>query len=282
MAGDETTGRRDATHAGAGRPESVTVVTLTRYRPVLVQRAMRSVRAQEADVPVRHLVLIDDSEQTLSALRDVAGEFPGCRIRYVPREPHEKSGPGRSSRLRNLGVRLSDSSWIAYLDDDNEWTPDHLQSLLDCAREHASRAVYSEVSLLDKDGAPYLEPRWPWANSVAQAERMYADYVAKGICVPGSNVIKDRPGTFEVPVDTSAWLLARDLLLEVPFEEEFSARDAEGLVSEDDKLYYRLVRGEEPMVCTGRATLRYYLGGYSNSGETVDPRERGSIAWASD
>ncbi|GHE70203.1 hypothetical protein GCM10018785_43380 [Streptomyces longispororuber] len=264
------------------RPQSITVVTLTRYRPVLVQRAMRSVRAQAVDVPVRHLVLIDDSEETRAALSAVAGEFPGCEIRYVPREPHEKSGPGRSSRLRNLGVRLADSTWIAYLDDDNEWTPDHLQSLLDCAREHGSRAVYSEVGLLDKDGAPYLEPRWPWANSVTEAERMYAEYVAKGVCVPGSNVIKDRPGTFDVPVDTSAWLLARELLLDVPFEEEFSADDAEGLVSEDDKLYYRLVRGGEPMACTGRATLRYYLGGYSNSGETVDPRERDSIAWASD
>ncbi|MEW2523704.1 glycosyltransferase family 2 protein [Streptomyces sp. NPDC047071] len=262
--------------------ESITVVTLTRYRPVLVQRAMRSVRAQVTDVPVRHLVLIDDSEETLTALREVTAAFPRCEIRYVPREPHEKSGPGRSSRLRNLGVRLAGSSWIAFLDDDNEWTPDHLQSLLDQARAHAARAVYSEVGLLDKDGAPYLEPRWPWANSVAEAERMYADYVAKGICVPGSNVIKDRPGSFEVPVDTSAWLLARELLLDVPFEEEFSAADADGLVSEDDKLYYRLVQRAEPMVCTGRATLRYYLGGYSNSGETVAPEERGAIAWASE
>ncbi|WP_051854881.1 glycosyltransferase family 2 protein [Streptomyces sp. NRRL B-1347] len=268
--------------AAAGPVEGVTVVTLTRYRPVLVQRAMRSVRAQVTDVPVRHLVLIDDSQETLTALREVTDAFPHCEVRYVPREPHEKSGPGRSSRLRNLGVRLSGSAWIAFLDDDNEWTPDHLQSLLDQARAHSVRAVYSEVGLLDKDGAPYLEPRWPWANSVAEAERTYADYVAKGICVPGSNVIKDRPGTYEVPVDTSAWLLARELLLDVPFEEEFTAADADGLVSEDDKLYYRLVQGREPMVCTGRATLRYYLGGYSNSRETVTPEERGAIAWASE
>ncbi|MFI1012784.1 glycosyltransferase family 2 protein [Streptomyces sp. NPDC020965] len=263
-------------------PESVTVVTLTRYRPVLVQRAMRSVRAQEAGVPVNHLVLIDDSPTTRSALAEVADDFPDCEVRYVPREPHETSGPGRSSRLRNLGVRHATGSWIAYLDDDNEWAVDHLASLLRCAREQGVRAAYSEVGLLNTDGTPYLEPRWPWANSTAEAERAYEEYAAKGIVVPGSNVIHDRPDVFDVPVDTSAWLLSRELLLDVPFEERFSASDAEDLVSEDDKLYYRLLERKERLACTGRATLRYYLGGYSNSLETVDPAERTAITWASE
>ncbi|WP_197322292.1 glycosyltransferase [Saccharomonospora sp. NB11] len=258
--------------------ESITAITLTRYRPLLVQRAMRSVQAQRTPVPVRHLVLVDDSPQTMAELERVHSDFPDCEIRYVPREAHEVSGPGRSSRLRNLGVQTSEGTWIAFLDDDNEWEPDHLASLLACAHRAGVRAAYSEVGLVNSDGTPYLEPRWPWAKSTAEAEALYQEYVAKGVCVPGTNVIRDRPGLHEVPVDTSAWLLARNLLLEVRFEDQFSERDAQGLVSEDDKLYYELVRRGEPMACTGRATLKYYLGGYSNSFETVDAQEQ--ISWS--
>ncbi|MFC9126451.1 glycosyltransferase family 2 protein [Streptomyces sp. NPDC057099] len=260
--------------------ESVTVVTLTRYRPVQVQRAMRSVRAQRAGVTVRHLVLIDDNREIQTTLDEVATDFPLCDIRYVPREPHETSGPGRASRLRNMGVRHASSTWVAFLDDDNEWDPDHLHSLLSCVREHRTRAAFSDVSLLHTDGTPYREPRWPWANSTAEAEATYRELAARGICEPGSNVIRHRPDALEVPVDTSAWLLDRQLLLEVPFDEHFSATDAQNLVSEDDKLFYRLNERGEPIIATGRATLNYYLGGYSNSAETVAPAERDAISWA--
>lgn len=252
--------------SAATRPEpGVTVITLTRHRPHLVQRAIRSVQAQQAQEPVRHLVLVDECPRTMAAL-EPAGVLPaGVEVRYMPRGPGEVSGPGRSSRLRNLGVRRSAGPWIAFLDDDNEWTADHLQTLLERARETGVRACYSEVSLLNPDGSPYLEPRWPWAHTPAEAERLYQEYLAKGICVAGSNVIRDRPGVFEVPTDTSSWLLARELLLEVPFAEEFTEDDACNIVGEDDKLFWALVARGEPMVCTARPTLRYYLGGYSNN-----------------
>ncbi|MFI8199444.1 glycosyltransferase family 2 protein [Streptomyces sp. NPDC085942] len=262
--------------------ENVTVVTLTRYRPVEVQRAMRSVRAQTTTTPVHHLVLIDDNREIQSTLAEVAGDFPRCEIQYVPREPHEASGPSRSSRLRNLGVRHASSTWIAFLDDDNEWDPDHLDSLLRCARKQGARAAFSDVSLLDKDGAPYREPRWPWARSTAEAEATYRDLVARGVCESGSNVIRHRMDVLDVPVDTSAWLLDRQLLLDVPFDDHFSAVDARDLVSEDDKLFYQLVERGEPVAATGRPTLHYYLGGYSNSYETVAPTERDAISWASE
>lgn len=258
----------------------VTAVTLTRYRPVEVQRAMRSVRAQQAGVPVEHLVLIDDNPEIEAALAPVAGDFPDCTVRYVPREPDEVSGPGRASRLRNLGVQLAAHPWVAFLDDDNEWTPDHLASLLELAERTGSRAVYCEVALLTVAGEPYLEPRWPWAGSREEAEESYRRCVERGVCVPGSNVIHDRPDVHDVPVDSSAWLLRRDLLLEVPFTERFSATDARDLISEDDKLFHELRQRGERLACTGKPTLRYYLGGYSNSHETVHRPE--DIAWASE
>lgn len=245
--------------------ETLTVITLTRRRPVLVQRAIRSVQAQRTRHAVSHVVLVDDCPRTVATLASAAVGRPDLEIVPMPRQPHEVSGPARSSRLRNFGVRRAASRWIAFLDDDNEWAADHIQSLLECALANRVRAAHSHVGLLNEDGSPYLRPAWPWANSEAEAERLYRHYVEKGICAPGSNVIGDRPDLLDPAVDTSAWLLARQLLLEVPFEERFTQSDAEGLIGEDDKLFQALISRREPIACTRRATLRYYLGGYSNN-----------------
>jgi glycosyltransferase involved in cell wall biosynthesis len=257
--------------------DGITVITLTRRRPLLVQRAIRSVRAQRTAHPVHHVVLVDDCPDTLATLRGLPDL--GARVSYQPRAEDEVSGPSRSSRLRNLGVRAATDPWIAFLDDDNEWTPDHLDSLVDCAQRRGVRVAYSDVSLHNQDGSDYLAPRWPWAHTVAEAEREYADYVAKGVCAPGSNVLRDSPGACGVAADTSAWLLARELLLEIPFAERFTAQDANELQGEDDKLYQALVRRREPMACTGRTTLRYYLGGYSNN---PDGKTDETFCWASE
>lgn len=259
--------------------DSITVITLTRRRADLVQRAMRSVQVQETSIPVNHVVLIDDCPDTRDALAAASTEQTNVDLLYMPRAADEVSGPGRSSRLRNFGVRRSDDSWIAFLDDDNEWTADHLRSLVECARDEGVRAAHSYVCLMNQDGTPYLEPRWPWARNRVQAEQIYRDYVTKGICTSGSNIVRDAPGSYDEPVDSSAWLLSRELLLEVPFEERFTQHDAENLVGEDDKLFWALVGRGEPMACTRRASLKYYLGGYSNSagGKTDE-----TFSWATE
>jgi glycosyltransferase involved in cell wall biosynthesis len=261
------------------QPDGVTVITLTRRRPTLVRRAMRSVAAQRTDHPVHHVVLIDDCPDTRDALAAVADEHPGVDIRYMPRAAHEVSGPGRSSRLRNHGARTSADSWIAYLDDDNEWTPEHLDTLLACVREHEVQAAHSYVSLCNPDGTPYLRHEWPWARDREQARRIYADYLAKGILISGSNIVADRPGHHDEPADSSSWLFARELLLRVPFSEQFSPGDAANLIGEDDKMYWALVDRGESFACTRRATLRYYLGGYSNN---VHGKTDETFSWANE
>jgi len=258
----------------------VTVITLTRRRPLLVQRAIRSVQAQKTQYALNHLVLIDDCPETLAVLEPLGPSWSNLEIIYMPREPHEVSGPGRSSRLRNIGVQRAVGNWIAFLDDDNEWLEDHIESLVTCALANQARAVHCQVRLLNPDGTPYLEPRWPWAQSKVEAERMYWEYVEKGVCIPGSNILgllRDRTNPIEPSADTSAWLLARRLLLEVPFEEYFSESDARDFVGEDDKLLMALVKRREPIGCTRQATLKYYLGGYSNNPSGVVDA---SFSWA--
>ncbi|MER7014996.1 glycosyltransferase family A protein [Saccharopolyspora sp. NPDC000359] len=261
----------------------VTVVTITRTRPELLARAMESVQEQDLDRPFEHLVVVDACPDSYRML--AARSWPDrTRWLVVSRTSTERSGPGRSSVLRNMAVRISDARWIAFIDDDNEWEPDHLSSLVACAERTGSRAVHSHLQMRYRDGRPYLEQRDPWIRDPAAAAAHHADLVRKGVVVPGSCVWRDRldpPGTADpvVSVDTGEWLLARDLLLEVPFCETFTARDAANAIGEDDKLAAALHERGEPVASSGRPTLIYHLGGYSNDvSEPFDP----TFSWSTE
>lgn len=248
---------------------TITVITLTRNRPELLRRAMASVQSQVCRQEIEHLVLIDDCPATADML---SGEDLPDYVawRLMERGPDDRSGPGRSSRLRNFGVQHSQSRWIAFLDDDNAWEPDHLQGLVDCALETGCRAVHSHVQAFNPDGTPYLEPLFPWSRDPEEAREKYWEMVRKKVFTPGSNVFKDRADPLGHPdpvrsVDTGAWLLTRELLIEVPFTDEFFPEDHENVTGEDDKLLAALIAKGEPIACNHKPTLIYYLGGYSNN-----------------
>ncbi|MDC9583297.1 glycosyltransferase [Xenorhabdus sp. PR6a] len=257
----------------------ISVITLTRYRPIEVRRAILSVQHQ-TEPAAEHIVLIDGDRRIEKSVKEFidSSSIERCKVHFVPRTSSDMSGPGRSAVLRNIGVQMAKNPWIAFLDDDNEWLPNHLSSLKTLAYQSDSPAVYSEVALLTAAGEPYLEHRWPWAHTREEGEHKYRDYVTQGVLVPGSNVIHDRPEVRDVPVDTSAWLLNRNLLLSVPFQEKFSVDDARTLTSEDDKLFYSLLERGVRLACTSQPTLLYYLGGYSNSGTTIRTDE--TIEWS--
>ena len=99
----------------------VSVVIATNNRLQLVQRAVRSVLAQ--DLPgVEAIVVVDGSDLgTAPALRAI---FPDLRILQTP---EKNTGPGPA---RMAGVRTSLATWIAILDDDDELLPSACSDML--------------------------------------------------------------------------------------------------------------------------------------------------------
>ncbi|MGH8903839.1 MAG: glycosyltransferase family 2 protein [Egibacteraceae bacterium] len=264
-----TEGRRAPMNKQAAT-EAITVITVTRERPALLRRAIRSVLVQDYRGPTTHLVLVDGCPATISWLRSAR---PGpLSWMMVPRCPGQRSGPARLAKLRNLAVRLVKTRWMAFLDDDNEYEINHLSSLMACAQSSGSPAVHSQRTICWSDGQPYLEQRMPWKRDKQLGGLIYKDLCDKGVFTPGSNVVRDRadpkghPGPARM-VDTSEWLFRRRLLLEMPFSETYSLQDWMEVIPEDNKLLQRLVAEEIPIVGTGLPTLRYYLGGYSNAFE---------------
>lgn len=253
----------------ADDPPLVSVITITRTRPRLLQRAIAAVARQSTVFVLEHLIVVDDCADTATLLRALP-PMPHLSWRVEARADHEHSGPGRSSALRNIGVERAGGRWIAFLDDDNDWEDDHLQSLVDLATLHDVPAVHSAMRMFHRDGRPYVEHRVPWARDRGRAATLFDALVESGVATPGSNVFLDRADPPEAPggvqsVDTGEWLLRRDLLLEHPFTSAFGPADEANLIGEDDKLMTDLLAAGIRPISTGRPTLHYYVGGYSNN-----------------
>jgi glycosyltransferase involved in cell wall biosynthesis len=82
----------------------------------------------------------------------------GCRLPRLPADPRLsvvtlRRRYGSPALARNVGIRASRSDHVAFLDDDNTWTPDHLASLLPALAAGADLA-YGAVRWVDADDRP--------------------------------------------------------------------------------------------------------------------------------
>ncbi len=94
---------------------SVSVVIPTHNRKNLLRRALFSVFSQSLQ-PDEIIVIDDGSTDGTEAM--VVAEFPA--VEFV------RQGHSGVSSARNLGIKLSQSEWVAFLDSDDEWMPDKL------------------------------------------------------------------------------------------------------------------------------------------------------------
>jgi glycosyltransferase involved in cell wall biosynthesis len=277
-------------------PEGITVVTLSRGRPQLLRRAIASVRAQDYPGPVEHLVVADDDPAAV-AVAGLAPPRPGREVTAMSvRRPADEQGPaasGRASvyprlaRLLNVGIRAARRSWIAFLDDDNEFEPDHLSSLAACAAEQEVIAVHSGRQMTWPDGSPYLERIFPGAPDPAEGARIYRLMCERGGWVEGTNVLLDRVDAGQhgfrnstvlssddpvFLVDQNLWLIRAEVLRRIPVPEQFTAAEIARNTCPDDKLLEALVRNGTTIASTRRPTVRYYIGGISNGDEQERPQ----------
>jgi glycosyltransferase involved in cell wall biosynthesis len=127
----------------------VTVRIATHNRAeLLVERALASVRRQtysnwEAVVVGDHCT--DATEERVTALGD-----PRIRFRNLPvREPYPEDRVQRwmiaGVPAMNAGLRMARGSWIAPLDDDDEWDDDHIETLLAAVREQGAEFAYGRA-----------------------------------------------------------------------------------------------------------------------------------------
>lgn len=243
---------------------SISVITLTRDRPELLTRAIQSVQTQQVDADVSHIVIGDDAPSLhTSGLAPQLEEW-GVQVVNISRTRTFPSVSARLAALRNEGIRRSRSDWVAFLDDDNSYTPEHLSSLLSVASQSGASAVHSHRILLEPSGKSWEGLSFPWPCPGLGGEGALRWLSQEGVFVPESPIMRDKtplsgghPGT----VDTSEWLVERHLCLEVPWPEDVTeAQEAIGIGEDGAWLRCLLAAGVMP-VCSERPTLLYRLGG---------------------
>jgi glycosyltransferase involved in cell wall biosynthesis len=175
----------------------VSVVIPTRDRPHLVRRAVRSALRQTYP-RLEVIVVIDGMDNaTLSALASIQD------ARLHLHELAENVGGGEA---RNLGVGYAKGSWIAFLDDDDEWLPQKIELQMQAAQHVSARwpVISSQVLVKSPDFA-WISPRRPYLENQPISEFLFC----RRYLIDGANYMQ-----------TSTLLVRRELMKLVPFRGE--------------------------------------------------------------
>lgn len=116
----------------------VSVITPTwRRHDLLMGRCVQSVFAQTYP-KVEHLVVSDGPDRELADI--IAGDLwrrplQTRPLRFLQLPEHVDAGPvDYGSRARNHALQYATGEFVAYLDDDNAWRPEHLALLVRALR----------------------------------------------------------------------------------------------------------------------------------------------------
>jgi GT2 family glycosyltransferase len=120
----------------------VSVVLPTYRRGTLLKKAVASALAQ--DYANLDMIVVGDACPDLDP--SWFKNEPRVRVLNLP------SNHGAGGAVpRNFGIMLAAGGLVAYLDDDNAWTPDHISSLYAALRAEGSAFAFSSMSVDGKD-----------------------------------------------------------------------------------------------------------------------------------
>jgi glycosyltransferase involved in cell wall biosynthesis len=97
---------------------------------------------------------------------EVVASFGDPRLRWINLEKNF----GEQSRPNNVGVSLSSAPYLAYLNQDDLWFPDHLQTLFETIERTGADLVFSRAAMLQPNGVIYLSGgasrgRYGWSTN---------------------------------------------------------------------------------------------------------------------
>jgi glycosyltransferase involved in cell wall biosynthesis len=261
---------REQVKENRGIPPEVTVIILTKDRPSLLLRAVASVARQEFYHRIEVLIVGDDCSYIKPGI--FRAEFPQLSLRSFNVSGDVFSDAStlfRIASLRNLALSQVRTELVAFLDDDNQWSPKHLSSLYETMIETESPAVHSWRILVDESNREAVVDSFPWLKDRTRAIQRLEILDKLGLMSKGTAIVRDRPEAIYNNidygmVDCGEWLFRRRIIERVQFKTDFSSTDEFDMIGEDDKLLLDLKERQVPIACTNMPTLFYTLGGMSN------------------
>jgi glycosyltransferase involved in cell wall biosynthesis len=120
----------------------VSIIVRTKDRPKLLKKAVRSIAEQT--YRQIEVVLVNDGGCDLNTdeLKNILGEIP---LNYIRLEKNT----GRA-HAGNVGIRNAKGGYVGFLDDDDEYYPEHVGTLVSSAVSDGSMIYYSDVMMIEK------------------------------------------------------------------------------------------------------------------------------------
>jgi glycosyltransferase involved in cell wall biosynthesis len=158
-------GDRDVCWSAEAADDPLVTIRIPTYDrgPLLVERAISSALGQTYR-NVEVLVVGDgatpETVEAIQSVRDPRLRFVNLARPDYPMDP-ERRWQVAGTNAVNHALEIARGAWIAPLDDDDEFTPDHVETLLSVAIEYHLELVYGQSLMEQPDGTWALVGSWP-------------------------------------------------------------------------------------------------------------------------
>jgi glycosyltransferase involved in cell wall biosynthesis len=172
-------------------------------RANLLPRAIKSVIDQT--FPYWELIIVDDASK--DDTEKVVKSFKDERIRYIKRTKNS----GCDNRPKNDGLKASGCDYIAFLDDDNEYRPDHLAILYkEIRKDDITDVVYGDRWIISDPGCPNpIKPQIGFTHDFDPAFLMERNFIDQSDVLVKREAFYDVGGfdeRFKKYVDWNVWV----------------------------------------------------------------------------
>lgn len=183
--------RSDAIVSRFNEPPKVSVIVPTYNRPDRLREALQSILAQTFQD--FEIIVVNDGETDVSPVIDALSH--GGRITHVK---HARNAGLAASR--NTGVRLSRGTYIAYLDDDDRYYPNHLAILVQALQQGEFKAAYTDafraMEVCDGAKRTVIQRDVPYSYDFNPAHLLVTNYFPV-LCVMHERACLDDIGLFD-------------------------------------------------------------------------------------
>jgi glycosyltransferase involved in cell wall biosynthesis len=154
------------------------VIIPNHNRPILLQRALESIKSQQCELPCEIIVVSDVAN---SDVYKVCDQLLGENDVYIRR-----NGIPRLPINRNLGLTLASGRYILFLDDDDAWHPDLLSQLAQSTEIKEGKFVWFNCSVVQEsrfESVPKFIDETPLDLSHSFTEQIYLKNQVHMSCV---------------------------------------------------------------------------------------------------
>ncbi|MEP9410713.1 MAG: glycosyltransferase family 2 protein [Candidatus Brocadia sp.] len=181
----------------------VSVVIPTYNRPEFLSSAIASVLNQTFQD--FEIIVVDDGSKDNTP--EVVNRLNNKKIKYIRNEINKGE-----AGARNTGIMNSNSEYIAFLDDDDEWLPEKLALQVDLLKNSPTKVgvVYTGYIEVDKTSRKILQKIFPIKRGYIHRDLFIKNYVGVPSTVIVRRICFERIGLFDgnvvYPTDYDMWI----------------------------------------------------------------------------